>query len=427
MAQISTALQNWISSYAAHQRNGGHDGKVPAEQSTAPAVNVVELRADQGDGVTWVLLQNPSNSESVDVSGWEFDGLATVDNGAVIMPGATIAVTNNNDAFVLANGAFTGVRARLDGTIAGETQFLRRDGSLVTQLGEPAPNPLILNEWNAVSSQNTLAVPDPAFGAVEGNGGDWFEMVVVQDRLDIRGWRLVLSDNDGAGPAIRDEFVFTNSPQLADLESGLIITVSEDRPDDLTYSPVDGDWHINFQADSLDAGQFFTADSQSNFDTNHDDWQLTIYDAAGDLVFGPAGEGIGDLSGINSSEIGELEADPGLGVDRLSDYGDGDGSTYGQANVVDGADQDFSAIAWQYLRGDVNCDGLMNVIDALFIAQVSVSNRFDTERCPLANALTEAHDAPGDLNLDGVSDIIDALLIAQCSVDIRDSGFCPDP
>ena len=90
-------------------------------------------------------------------------------------------------------------------------------------------------------------------------------------------------------------------------------------------------------------------------------------------------------------------------------------------------DQEFSAIAWQYLRGDVNCDGLMNVIDALFIAQVSVSNRFDTERCPLANALTEAHDAPGDLNLDGVSDIIDALLIAQCSVDIRDSGFCPDP
>ena len=427
MAQISTALQNWISSYAAHQRGGGHDGKVPAEQTSTPAITVAELRPDQGDGVTWLLLQNPSNEESVDVSGWEFNGLATIDNGAVILPGATIAVTNDNDAFVLANPDFTGVRARLDGTIAGETQFLRRDGSLVANLGDPAPNPLILNEWNAVSSQNTLAVPDPAFGAIEGNGGDWFELVVVQDRLDIRGWKLVLSDSDGAGPAIRDEFIFTNAPELAELEGGLIITVSEDRPDDLVYSPVDGDWHINFQANSLDAGQFFTADSQGNFDTNHDDWQLAIYDDAGELVFGPAGEGIGDLSGINSSEIGELEADPGLGIDRLTDYGDGDGSTYGKPNVVVGADQDFSAIAWAYLRGDVNCDGLMNVVDALFIAQVTVGNRLDTSRCPLDNALVEAHDAPGDMNLDGKSDIIDALLIAQCSVDIRDSGFCPDP
>ena len=427
MATISSELQGWISDYAAHLRGGGHDGEVPAQQSATPTVNVVELRADQGDGVTWVLLQNPSGSESVDVSGWEFDGLATITNGAVILPGDTIAVTNDIDAFLLANPSFTGVRAQLQGTVAGETQLLRRDGSLVTSLGDPAPNPLVLNEWNAVSSSNTLAVPDPAFGAVAGNGGDWFELVVVEDQLDIRGWKLVLSDNDGAGPAVRDEFVFTNASELAELESGLIITVSEDRPDDLAYAPVDGDWHINFQANGLDSGQFFTAVSQENFDTNHDDWQLAIYDAAGELVFGPAGEGIGDLTGVNSAEIGELETDPGLGVNRLIDYGDGDGSTYGKPNVTAGAAQDFSAIAWAYRRGDVNCDSNMDVVDALLIAQLAVGNRFAVARCPIPNVISEANPSVGDLNFDARTDIVDALLISQCAVGIRSSGFCPDP
>ena len=68
---------------------------------------------------------------------------------------------------------------------------------------------LILNEWNAVSADSYLAggsykvdttkedphwatIPGLPDGRIEGNGGNWIELVVIQDHLDIRGWQLRL-------------------------------------------------------------------------------------------------------------------------------------------------------------------------------------------------------------------------------------------
>ena len=64
---------------------------------------------------------------------------------------------------------------------------------------------LILNEYNAVSSTNMLenSGSDTFFGQVLGNGGDWFELVVIRDRLDIRGWQLYQRSNL-VGPESRD-------------------------------------------------------------------------------------------------------------------------------------------------------------------------------------------------------------------------------
>ena len=71
---------------------------------------------------------------------------------------------------------------------------------------------VILNEYNAVDGSAFLGGGDAAaderqgracdsyFGRVEGNGGDWFELVVVTDHLDMRGWHLDILED-----AISDE------------------------------------------------------------------------------------------------------------------------------------------------------------------------------------------------------------------------------
>ena len=52
--------------------------------------------------------------------------------------------------------------------------------------------PLILNEYNAVDKDEIFEEGgrDSHFDAVAGNGGNWFELVVVSDGLDARGWKL---------------------------------------------------------------------------------------------------------------------------------------------------------------------------------------------------------------------------------------------
>jgi len=63
---------------------------------------------------------------------------------------------------------------------------------------------VILNEYNAVNGSDFLNggtafededggyADDSYFGRVQGNGGDWFELVVITDHLDMRGWKLAI-------------------------------------------------------------------------------------------------------------------------------------------------------------------------------------------------------------------------------------------
>jgi hypothetical protein len=199
----------------------------------------------------------------------------------------------------------------------------------------PQPTDMFLNEWNAVRDTNILSGGDTFFGSIPGNGGDWFELVTVADHLDVRGWTLELSDkaNPEGTQQGTDILQFTDDPLLADLRGGTIITVSESLADDASYDPVGGDWWINLQANSADAGAYFTAESQSNFSVSSQDWQLIIRDASGRAVFGPAGEGAASVSGISGSEVGELqERNPTPFVTPVGPYGDGTASSFGAPN-----------------------------------------------------------------------------------------------
>lgn len=198
---------------------------------------------------------------------------------------------------------------------------------------------VILNEYNAVDAQEYLGggtvfadesggrAADTYFGRVLGNGGDWFELVVISDHLDMRNWMLDIY-TDGV---LDETLVLTDHSIWSDLRSGTIITVAEDVPSDVSYDPAEGDWWINVQANNDADGLYIEA---SNFPVNSSNWQLRIRNAEGTVIFGPAGEGVSPQSGIGKTEVFRLEADPSASITPLSPYYD-DGSelsTFGAPN-----------------------------------------------------------------------------------------------
>jgi len=198
---------------------------------------------------------------------------------------------------------------------------------------------VILNEYNAVGGGDFLNGGDSSadlsggrafdtyFGRVPGNGGDWFELVVITDHLDMRGWQLDIYE-DGV---LDETLIVTGHPIWSDLRSGTIITVAEDVPSDVSYDPAAGDWWINVQANDDADGLYIEA---SSFPVSSSDWQLRIRDAAGEVMFGPAGEGVSPVSGVGSTDVFRLETDPSAEITPDSpDYDDGaDFSTFGAPN-----------------------------------------------------------------------------------------------
>lgn len=214
--------------------------------------------------------------------------------------------------------------------------------------------PLIVNEFNAVSGSNYLnfgdattdgdgnSIDPPAdtyFGRVAGNGGDWIELVVIADHLDIRGWTLDICD---AGVCGGNPLTFANHSVWSDLRAGTIITVAEDEPTDLSFDPDGGDWWMNVRAHNGGDGTYITAD---NFPVNETDWKMLILDDSANVVYGPIGEHVPEDPGagcfppqddLNSGEIFRLEEKPTALVDpcitTLNDYEDGVLSTFGSPN-----------------------------------------------------------------------------------------------
>jgi len=132
-----------------------------------------------------------------------------------------------------------------------------------------APPPIIVNEYNAVGSskyteddwfdadtrgdkwlaenypQLDQVMPSESSlagqlsqGRIQGNLGDWIELVVTKDNTDIRGWSLQMSELDNfettgsdlwAGDGTREQSIvtFSNDTRWSNLRAGTIITVSE--------------------------------------------------------------------------------------------------------------------------------------------------------------------------------------------------------
>ena len=205
--------------------------------------------------------------------------------------------------------------------------------------------PLLLNEWNTVGADELLrddgtpgAGTDSAFGRVVGNGGDWIELLVLEDHLDLRGWTLSMADRGGA----RGTLVFTEDPLLADLRAGTILTVAEDLPEDPAYDPAAGDWRFHLRAGEGGSGTFVSA---AAFDVTNAAWQLTVLDRDGAIRLGPVGEGVEPRTGLGGDEVGLFQGDPDETLRRADPrFGASRRSTYGSPNTWEDGVQDLSAL-----------------------------------------------------------------------------------
>ena len=312
-------------------------------------------------------------------------------------------------------------------------------------LGSLNAAPVILNEYNAVSSRRYLDGSayadrvdrgDPYFatftgvtnGRVQGNGGNWFELIVVEDHVDMRGWELRWAEH-GSTTGNNQQNIWTGSTvdqgiiTLSDaavwsnVRSGTIITVSEletipvdttfregntnftnadnadgsfeatiDLSTDSSYDPAGGDWWIHLSTmDELDATSPLASsvvtnvagDAPGNFSVGNDNWQLTILNASDVQVFGPVGEGAGTFSNVGNREVGKLEENPTATIGSTSNYNDGTSSTFGAGNSWQGGTmtQDFSTLRSvvanggppQLQAGDANQDLSFDQLDIVAV------------------------------------------------------------
>ncbi len=217
-----------------------------------------------------------------------------------------------------------------------------------------ACKPIVLNEYNAVSSENFLGggtqefdantppgqASDTFFGRRLGNGGNWFELVVVSDHLDMRGWRLDWTETGATG-----SIQLSSNAFWSDLRAGTIVTFIEDTTaeggldTDLSWNGTTDTWvNVNTFDGALVSGTTSTKpDHESGeFTTSNDRWTLVIRDAQGALMMGPMGEGSLAYNGgkINAEDVCRLREDPRANTDATAWYDDsGDSSTFGAANT----------------------------------------------------------------------------------------------
>jgi hypothetical protein len=208
---------------------------------------------------------------------------------------------------------------------------------------------VVMNEYNAVRSDRWLdadgfgasTASDSYFGRIAGNGGRWFEAIVVGnttvagETIDMRGWTFNWTSGDvGFG-----SFTLTTDAALAAIHRGTLLTFfSQDAggPNVATnmssYDPGTNNWWLNI---NLTDAQFIAS---GTLNTGNDNWQLTIQDASSNTIFGPAGEGIGTFGGVSSREVAKLEETHATiagwqGVTPTSNYKDGTSSTFGEENA----------------------------------------------------------------------------------------------
>jgi hypothetical protein len=218
----------------------------------------------------------------------------------------------------------------------------------------------------ATGGIHTLGLSDAFFGFFQANGGNWIELAVVADHLDIRGWTLEWHNGDPDQGTI----FFQSHSVWSDLRSGTIITIREDDLSppgygvllsDLSYDPQNGDWWIHANVDDL------TVVGQTGFKTDNDNWSMRIWDGPVNCPAPPSvctgvgetvliqdwvGEGTdlwGGTGGVGNNEVGKLEQDPSAAAATTPPtpmYNDGTSSTFGSENVwgTGTFTQDFSAL-----------------------------------------------------------------------------------
>ena len=292
---------------------------------------------------------------------------------------------------------------------------------------------LVLNEYNAVRGDQYLGggtaaqdantppgvASDAQFGRILGNGGNWFELVVLSDHLDMRGWQLQWAET-GASGAIS----LSNAAFWSDLRIGTIVTFIEKTTaqggldTDLSFNGTSDTWvNVNtFDASLVTATTSTKAGHVSGqFTTSNDKWSIRAVDASGASVTGRMGEGSTAYNGgkVNAEDVCRLRQDPARRSGPTAWFDDaGTASTFGRPNtwtscpVVATVTQSFAALLGSGCEwsgpsnpADLNGDGFVDGNDlGLLLAAWGVCG---------------GTVCPADLNVDGFVDGNDlGLLLA---------------
>jgi len=251
----------------------------------------------------------------------------------------------------------------------------------------PATSEVLVNEFNAVSSPKQInggVIPVPAdgdgvdtyFGTVDGNGGDWLELVVVGNgsagTTDLRGWKIEIDVGAGSKFVADEIIVLSQDPYWAAVPNGTILTITEkttaeggldtwihkvNRLGQAGGSGLNDGGYAWSNIHYLDSIYIDQAASSvgDGLGISSNNTQIRILKprsgVAGqfDVVAGPVGEGVQPLSGVNNTEVLELEVDPAPTVspylpDVVTDstvviYDDGNGSTFGSPDRFTGGTQ----------------------------------------------------------------------------------------
>jgi hypothetical protein len=234
---------------------------------------------------------------------------------------------------------------------------------------------VILNEYNAVAPDTYLnggnaltdddggpLSSDTHFGRVIGNGGAWVEFVVVgnggTNPVDLRGWKIEIGTNNGSGFIARNTLVLSNHANWQSVPAGTILTFIDrntaqgglnsgfalrDRRTtvgDIWTNIWMGDPTYLTYSGLAQNGYNLSSGVVSGIIIDNNATQFRVKNSSGQIVYGPAGEGVAPPSGTNSKEVFELEGHPTPSVSPIdassaTGFGYDDGaseSTFGHPN-----------------------------------------------------------------------------------------------
>lgn len=216
------------------------------------------------------------------------------------------------------------------------------------------PPAVVLNEYNAVKSSEQLTECDQYWGNINGNGGNWVELLVTATS-NMRGWKLEWRENkDNNWNATSDNksgsITFKDVAFWGSVPAGTIITVREVaegmcdnyctglEDENPTLDTVNGDWWIGVYL-SDDNYVTHTQDGSYGFLTSNDNWGCRIKNAGGTVIQDWVGEGAQNWgaaafggTGVGKDEVCKLHAITTSSTITNGSYFDGDSGSFGSFN-----------------------------------------------------------------------------------------------
>ena len=322
-----TAIHGLISTAGKH--GAVVSNQVPADTGSPGNARIHFISSPQRYGKTnysyAISAQNPGFAAPV-ISATGLPGFLTLTPGS----GGTAVLASNRPLTLADAGNYL---VSLTATSAATSTIQ----DFVLSVLHDAPM-MIINEYNAVTAANFLnggtagadsdggvASSDAYFGRVAGNGGAWVECVVTgagtAGLVDLRGWKIEIGYNPGTGFTTLNTLVLSNHPDWQKVPTGSILTFIDkntaqggldsaiairDRRTTIgdTWSNIwIGDTARLTYTDQITNGYSIISGVVGGVAISNNGTQFRVKNAAGQMVFGPVGEGVAPVSGINGTEI----------------------------------------------------------------------------------------------------------------------------